>query len=352
MSGDADQESKTEEASDKRKQDLRKEGKVAVSHDLSSAGLLLAVGGALYGSLDELAGACQQLTVRALRLSDPAHPERLLGAVAQVLGIAFAPIAAASVAAVVAGMAQTRGLFSLELAMPKAERLDVLSHAKNLLPGKQMFGEMAKSLIKMGVLAIVVYRVVADDLPRLIALASEDVRVAGQEALLMGARISIWGVAAFAAVAALDAYYVRHKFQSDTKMTKEELKEEHKQEEQDPQVKRRMRQMAKEMMRNAKVGDLSTASVLVTNPTHFAVALRYDKDKDAAPIILAKAVEEGALNMRKRARKLGVPIVENRPLARALHKHGKVGQVIPADMYRAVAAIIVHVMRLKAGVRS
>lgn len=351
MSADADKEQKTEQATDKRKEDLRREGKVAVSHDLISGAAVMSVGAALYQSLDGLTAACQELCARSLRLTDPQYPERSLGAVMRVLASASAPVMAAAAAAVVAGVAQTRGLFSLELALPKAERLDVIAHAKNLLPGKQMLGETLKSLLKVGVLAFVVYELVESDLPRLIALGGEDVRVAANEVLVIGARIAMWGVGTFAAVAAIDAYYVRQKFQTDTMMTREEVKEEHKQEEQDPHVKRRMRAMAREMMSKKKVGDLRTASVLVTNPTHIAVALRYDREKDAAPVIIAKAVEEGALRMRREARKLGVPIIENKPLARALNKHGKVGRAIPADLYRAAAAIIVHVMKLKGGVR-
>jgi flagellar biosynthesis protein FlhB len=135
-------------------------------------------------------------------------------------------------------------------------------------------------------------------------------------------------------------------------MSKQELKEEFKQEEQDPGVKRKMRMRARELMNARSAGGVETATVLVTNPTHFAVALRYDPDKDAAPVIVGKAVEDAALAMRTKARKHAIPIVENRPLARSLHKHGKVGKPVPVDMYRAVAEVIAHVMRIRAGAQS
>ncbi|MET0339398.1 MAG: EscU/YscU/HrcU family type III secretion system export apparatus switch protein, partial [Polyangiales bacterium] len=110
-------------------------------------------------------------------------------------------------------------------------------------------------------------------------------------------------------------------------------------------------QRGREILAQAKAGDLKTATVVVTNPTHFAVALRYDTDRDAVPVVIAKAVDEAALRMRKQARGYRIPIVENRPLARALHKIGKVGKPIPAEMYRAVAEIIAHVLRLRSGAR-
>ena len=94
-------------------------------------------------------------------------------------------------------------------------------------------------------------------------------------------------------------------------------------------------------------GGVETATVLVTNPTHFAVALRYDPERDAAPMVVGKAVEDAALAMRTRARKRGIPIVENRPLARSLHKSSKVGRPVPVEFYRAVAEVIAHVMRLR-----
>jgi len=161
----------------------------------------------------------------------------------------------------------------------------------------------------------------------------------------------MWAAAAFACIAAIDYGLALHKYNEEAKQTKQQQKDEYKQQEGNPAVKRKMRQRARELLAQTKAGDLKSATVLVTNPTHFAIALRYDPEKDAVPIIVGKALDAGALRMRTEARGYRIPIVENRPLARSLHKLGKIGKPIPADMYRAVAEIIAHVMRLKAGAR-
>jgi flagellar biosynthetic protein FlhB len=259
---------------------------------------------------------------------------------------------AAAIAAVVAGLAQTKGLFSIDLAMPKLERLDPTSKLKQMLPSKEMATELGKSLLKIGAVGIVVYKIVKDAIPSLLVLGAEDSRAAASTVAELSVRVLLWAGGAFMVIAALDFVVAKRRFDDDAKMTKQELKEEFKQDEQDPGIKRKMRQRGREILAQAKAGDLKTATVLVTNPTHFAVALRYDPQQDAVPIVVGKALDAAALRMRTEARGYRIPIIENRPLARALHKQGKIGKPIPAEMYRAVAEIIAHVLRLRAGART
>jgi flagellar biosynthetic protein FlhB len=136
----------------------------------------------------------------------------------------------------------------------------------------------------------------------------------------------------------------KRKFEEDAKMSRRDIRDEMKQDQGDPLIKRRQRQLMRELM--ALGGNVAEATVLVTNPTHLAVAIRYDPTKDAAPMVLAKAKDEAALNMRREARKHGVPIVENKPFARAMYKDAKVGEVLPADLFGPAAAIIAHVLGL------
>jgi flagellar biosynthetic protein FlhB len=340
---------KTEEASEKKLGELRREGKVAQSHDLISAATLIVVCGTLAVTAIDVTRALNELTIRVFRLGDHADPTMALAATTATLWSIVPAISAASLAAVVAGLVQTRGMFSIDLAFPKLERLDPMSRLKGLLPGKDMAIEMGKSLLKIVTIALVVKNLVQGSLSRLMVLGTTDPRVAAVEVGQIAVELVLWGGGTFAVVAAIDYFVALRKFQADTKMSKQELKEEFKQEEQDPGVKRKMRMRARELMNQRSAGGLETATVLVTNPTHFAVALRYDPDKDAAPIIVGKAVEDAALAMRTKARKHAIPIVENRPLARSLHKHGKVGKPVPVDMYRAVAEVIAHVMRIRAG---
>jgi len=352
VSEDADKESKTEHASEKRQREMRDEGKVAQSHDVVSAAVLIAAIAALAGSTAQLAADLSGFAQRALRLVDTHEPYTALRAAMGALSGALPTLCAASLAAVVAGLAQTKGMFSIDLAMPKLERLDPMSRLKQIMPGKEMAIELGKSLLKIGAVGIVLYQIVEDSLPSLLVLGAEDSRAAAGTVGAIAVRVLLWAAGAFAVIAALDYAVALQRFNSDAMMTKQELKEEFKQEEQDPAIKRKMRQRGREILAQAKAGDLKTATVLVTNPTHFAVALRYDPMQDAVPIVVGKALDAAALKMRTEARGYRIPIIENRPLARALHKSGKVGKPIPAEMYRAVAEIVAHVMRLRAGARS
>ncbi len=352
MSEGADKDSKTEQASDKRRRELREQGKVAQSHDVVSAATLIASTCALAWTVTQLAADFSGFAMRSLRLVDVHEPFAALGASLGMLRGALPILCAASLAAIVAGLAQTRGLFAIDLAMPKLERLDPTSRLKQLLPGKDMATELGKSLLKIGAVALVTYEIIDDALPALLMLGAEDPRSGAGTVAAIAIRALLWASGAFAVIAALDyAITLRH-FNEEAMMTKQELKEEFKQEEQNPAIKRKMRQRAREIMEQAKAGDLKSATVLVTNPTHFAVALRYDPELDAVPIIVGKALDDAAMRMRSQARGYRIPIVENRPLARALHKAGKIGKPIPVEMYRAVAEIIAHVMRLRAGART
>jgi flagellar biosynthesis protein FlhB len=351
MSDGADKDQKTEEASEKKQGDLREEGKVAQSHDVVSAAALVAACAALATSVSKLAVDISDVAVRALRLSD-AHDiyAGLRASVGALTGM-LPTLVAAALGAVIAGLAQTKGLFSIALAMPKAERLDPTSRFMQLLPGKDMAIELGKSLLKITAVSVVMYKIIDDSLPTLLVLGAEDARAGAATIGYIAVRALMWASACFCVIAAIDYGLALHKYNEDAKQTKHEQKEEHKQNEGNPAIKRKMRQRGRELLAQAKAGDLKSATVLVTNPTHFAVALRYDPERDAVPMVVGKASDDNALAMRTKARGYRIPIIENRPLARALHKHGKIGKPIPADMYRAVAEIIAQVMRLRAGGR-
>lgn len=351
MSEGADKDQKTEEASEKRQGDLREEGKVAQSHDVVSAAGLICTCAALAITGTQLAVDFTGLAVRSFRLQDSHDVYQGVRASVGALTGVLPALVAASLGALVAGLAQTKGLFSIDLVLPKLERLDPTSRFMQLIPGKDMAIEIGKSLLKISAVGIVMYQVVDDSLPVLLTLGAEDARSGASTVGQIALRAMTWGCVVFALMAALDFVLQLHKYNEEAKQTKQEQKEEHKSQEGNPAVKRKMRQRGRELIAQARAGDLKSATVLVTNPTHFAIALRYDPEQDAVPMIVGKALDEGALQMRTKARGFRIPIVENRPLARALHKHGKVGKPIPADMYRAVAEIIAHVMRLRAGAR-
>ncbi|MET0283832.1 MAG: EscU/YscU/HrcU family type III secretion system export apparatus switch protein [Polyangiales bacterium] len=348
---DEDKESKTEEATEHKQEEMREEGKVAQSHDVVSAAAMLGATCTLLVMTGKMAVDVSELAIRTFRLTDHRDPSQAIRATLQAMSGMLPILGVAAVAAFVAGVAQTKGMFKIDLAMPKLERLDPTSKLMQLLPSKEMATEMGKQLLKIGAVGVVMWKLIAGALPALLVLGQEDTRAAASTVGEVAGKALIWGAAMFVLVAAVDFYLASHKFKEDTKQTKQEQKEEHEQQEADPHVKAAIRRRGREIIAQARAGDLKTATVLVTNPTHFAIALRYDPEKDAVPMMLAKAVDDAAMRMRKDVRKLGVPIIENRPLARALYKVGKPGKPIPPDMYRAVAEIIAQVMRLKLGVR-
>jgi flagellar biosynthetic protein FlhB len=146
-------------------------------------------------------------------------------------------------------------------------------------------------------------------------------------------------------LAALDLFFVRYNYFKDLKMSKQEIKDEHKQMDGDPQIKARIRKIQMEMTKKRMMRDIPDADVVITNPTHFAVALRYDKEKESAPKVIAKGMNHLALKIKEIARKNGIQIVENPPLARELYKKCDLDEKIPENLYKAVAEVLAFVYK-------
>jgi len=343
-----DKSQKTEEATPKRKEKLRKDGKIAKSPDVAAAGVL-AFGGLAIAWVASSAGrTITGFADRAFRLRDAHEPLQLLGALKPVLMDVVLPVAlAAMVGAIVATSAQTKGFFSFDQLAPKPERFDPRPQLKKMLPGKESGVELLKQTLKLFAIGAVVYQLIRDALPSFLGLGAST--TASGVALVASTveDVALYGAVAFAVVAAADYALARRKHAVDARMSLRDVKDEHKQQEGDPFVKRRMRQRMREAG-GRRVAPLEEATVLVTNPTHISIALRYDPEKDAAPVMIAKGVDKVALDMRKRARRAGVPIVENRPFARAMYRDAKLGEALPADLFGPAATVIAHVMQLKA----
>jgi flagellar biosynthesis protein FlhB len=156
-------------------------------------------------------------------------------------------------------------------------------------------------------------------------------------------------VPALAVVAAVDYMLSRRKINEQMKMTSEEVKREHRESDGDPMMKGKRKQKMKELAKRRMAAAVATADVVIVNPTHYAVALRYDDKQDRAPVVVAKGMDESADKIREVARQKGVPILSRPPLARALHKHVKEGRAIPSNLYKAVAEVLAYVYRLKRG---
>ena len=339
---------RTHEATPQKKERMRREGKFPQSADIGAAGGLFTATLAfalLWGSLTE---GIMEMAVRGFRLQDRGAPGQALIALGGTLSKSLFPMLfILSAAALAAGLFQSRGLFAPHLVLPKLERLDPLPKLKRLLPGKETAIEIGKQILKVALLGIVVVMILRQALPSFSTLAYVSPKVAAASAASTVLRLAFFVSASFALVAVLDYWLAKRKFNEEAKMTFQELKEERKGEDGNPQVKRKMRQRMQEAAARRAVSDVKHATVLVTNPTHISIALRYKPGLDAAPMLLGKGVDDVAMQMRSRARMHGVPIVENRGLARALHSQGKNGKPIPIELYGPCAEVIAHVMRLR-----
>lgn len=344
MAEDKDQ--RTEQATPRKRQKLHEEGQIPRSQDVGAAAVVLATCAAIGYSFHDIGTAFATFASRAFRLEDATRPLHALHAQLDVLKACFTPLLVASVAAGIAGIAQSR-TFSLALLAPKPDRFNPLPQLMQLIPGKQAAMEIGKQVLKLLAIGYIAYVVVRDAMPMFVTLSATGTLNGANAVGDVASKLAIRVAAAFMATAALDYYLARRKFLQDAMMSREEVRDEHKQEEGRPEIRQRMRARMREMAKKRNVADVSTATVLVVNPTHYAVALRYEPKRDVAPIVVAKGLDELALAMRAKARRSGVPIVEQRPLARALYEV-KVGRTIPVDLYRAVAEVIAYVMQLRA----
>lgn len=247
----------------------------------------------------------------------------------------------------VSNIAQIGFKLSPEIFQPKLSKFNFIINAKNLLFSTRSFVETLKSLAKLLVISIFTYYILSD----LIEKSMELVQLSIDDTVtfMLDSAISlIWKIVLlFTVIAAGDMIFQRFKFKKEMMMTKEEVKEELKQTEGDPVVKQRIRKEMFKISHKRMMKDVPTADVVITNPTHFAVALKYDMSKDGAPKVIAKGMDELAQRIKKIAKENNVPLHEDVQLARALYKACDVGDEIPAKLFKAVAQILAYIYQMK-----
>ena len=210
--------------------------------------------------------------------------------------------------------------------------------------------EMLKSVAKLGLVGYVAYRIVMNEKGGLALLADMDVTAILAYIMKVNLKIFFWCTVLILVLAIIDFVYQRWQHEKNLKMSKQEVKDEFKQREGDPMVKSRIRNIQRKMAHQRMMTAVPTADAIITNPTHLAVAIKYDAVKMDAPRVVAKGAGFVAERIKKMAQAYGVPIIENKPLARALFKL-EIGQLIPADLYKAVAEVLAYVYKLKRGRR-
>jgi flagellar biosynthesis protein FlhB len=242
-------------------------------------------------------------------------------------------------------------LFSSEAITPKFSKLNPITGFKNKFMSMRSLEQLVKTLVIMAIIIWVSYRAIMRELPVYPPLIGSDVGVIVLTFFHSSLRF-LWDVLwIFIIIAAADFGFQKWQHSQDLMMTKQEVKDEYKQSDGNPLIKSRIRSIQIHMARRRMMRDVPKADVVITNPTHYAIALQYDRGKMIAPTVIAKGAGLVAAKIKEVARKASVPIIENKPLAQALHKSVDIGETIPETLYKAVAEILAYVYRLKTGVR-
>ena len=349
---------KTEEPTGKKLNDARNDGKVAKSKELNNAvGLIIlfimlqmlmsSLGGGMLGMFDRFYGLIPDFIGQ-----NPGGPSGR--AVSQLLGEAMRGIISmvlpffivGVIAMVILDILQVKWKITTKPMQPKLSKFNPMNGIKRIF-SKDSLIELLKSIAKIILIAVITYMSVQENLHNLLLLYDislmRAVMLVGSIVLDTGLRISL----AYLVLGFADLIYQKWKFHEEMKMTKQEVKDEYKNAEGDPQIKSKQRARMREASQRRMMQDVPKADVDITNPTHYAVALKYDAEEAQAPVVLAKGTDYLALQIKEKAKEADVEIVENKPLARMLYANVEIGEEIPPELYQTVAEILAAVYRLK-----
>lgn len=351
-SEEGDDAGKTEDPSQKRIEDARKRGDVAKSPEVVVWFMLAGTGSVLAMMAPSTsAGLMQQLRVVMANADQYEVGGSAFGAFVTALaeaifGVALIPMVVLTAVAVIANLIQHRPLVSVTPLVPKLSKISPLNGFQRLF-SRDSLVNLGKGVIKIAIVGAVMFYVFWPETDRLETMVTADPSTVLQTAEDLVLKIFWAAVAIMTVIAIADFVYQRSRWWTRHKMTLQEVRDEFKQMEGDPKIKGRVRQIRMERARKRMMAKVPQASVIIANPTHYAVALKYDRGM-AAPLCVAKGVDDLALRIRALGEAHNVPVVENPPLARALYASVEVDQVIPTEHFKAVAQVIGYVMRLRA----
>jgi flagellar biosynthetic protein FlhB len=347
-----DQSQKTEEPTQKKLDDARKKGQVATSREVNNWFIILA-GTIIVAMISPSMSSGIMAALRKYFESAHAIPVEktyianvLAGTAADIGYILIVPILLLVVAAVASGTMQNGLIFAVDRIQPKMERISPMAGIKRLFSLKSV-AEFLKGLAKISVVAAVATMLMLPSFSGLEQLVRMDTILSAQVLHSLVTKLLFGVLSVVTIIAAIDFLYQRFEHMKQMRMSRQEIKDEFKQSDGDPAVKQRLRQIRHDRARQRMAAAVPEASVVITNPTHFAVALKYEFDDMDAPTLVAKGQDFMAKQIRDIATEHDIPIVENPPLARALYAGVEIDQEIPHEHFKAVAEIIGYVMRLK-----
>jgi len=354
MAGEDDDSQKTEDPTSKRLSDAREKGQVPRSQEVSHWFMILAMAlvvGIFSPSLSaDIGGVLRPFLEQPHLMPLEGNAMRdLLGlTVFAVLKVSLIPLAIILAAGLAAGTIQNGIIVTTEQIRPKLSKISFKSGFKKMFSTRART-DFLKGMLKLAIVGVVVMMIIwpdRDSLQLIPTMAVEDMLAMVRDEAV---KVIMGVLAVMTLITLADVMYQRYMHMKELRMTKQQIKDEHKQSEGDPLIKGRLRQIRVERARKRMMAAVPEADVVITNPTHYAVALKYDQRTMEAPRVVAKGVDNIALRIREIAEEHGVAVVENPPVARALHAAVEIDQEIPPEHYKAVAEIIGYVMRLKKG---
>ncbi len=345
-------EEKTEQATPKRRRDERKKGNAFKSQEVITVASLLGVFFVLqtFASLilTVLSGGIERFWTQASTMSTigVSDVRKLFMQSASIYAIAAMPaLLTAGLVAIVLTFAQTKGLVAAASFKPKFNRLNPAQGIKRVFSIRGLV-QLLKSILKIVILAYVIYNQYMarfEELPRLMEMEFISVLFYGGQFLM---DVVVNAAIIFAFLAGADYLYQRWQFEKDLRMSKQELKEEYKQTEGDPQIKGKIKERQRQMAQSRMMSNVPNADVVIKNPTHYAVAIKYDAEKNHAPVVLAKGADLIALRIIRTAEENDIPTVENRPLARGLYENVPLDREVPEEYFQPVAEVLAFVYSL------
>jgi len=343
---------KTEKATPKKRQDARNKGQVARSQEFGQAFVLLAglfslklLSGTYFDELSRLfqnklsAGLAYEVTEQSVRPLFLELSWLVTKLVLPLMGVVL-------VVGVFISYMQVGTLFTLKPVTPDINKINPIQGIKNIFSMRTVI-ELIKSILKMVVVGVIVYLELTGDWERVSQMGDMDIldalKIVGSLTfdILWKATIALFCIALF------DFWFQRFDYEKNLRMSKQEVKEEYKQMEGSPEVKGKIKERQRSMAMQRMMADVPQADVVITNPTHFAIAIKYDPNAMQAPKVVAKGIDEVAQRIKKVAREADVTLVENRPLARTLYASVEIGDSIPQELFQAVAEVLAYVYRIK-----
>ena len=340
---------KTEQPTGKRIRDARKEGNIFQSKDAVTVVMLFGVFYMVKLMLPFIVRTARECVIHIFSMALADDP---LAASAHIFAYMVAAMVKCSMPILLVSMVlgilghgiQTRFNISFKMLKPKFSKMNPINGIKRMFGIKKLV-DLAKNLIKIALLLALLYNLLQSDLIQVARMIDMNLYVSASRMLELVFDLVVKVCNAFAVVAFLDYLYQRWDHAQNLKMTKQEVKEEYKNTEGNPEIKGRIRKIQRQMALSRMMQKVPEADVIVKNPTHFAVALKYDPEKNGAPVVLAKGQDHLALRIIKLGEENGVSVVENRPLARALYASCEVDREIPPEYYGAVAELLVYIYR-------